>query len=484
MPFSDYKTALVTGASSGIGAAVVERLRREKLEVHALARSAKSLAELAERTGCIPHVLDVTDLESITRLTQEVAFDILVNNAGVDRPNPFLKADAADIDLLVDVNLRAVLHLCRLVVPGMVARDRGHVVNISSIAGAYNFGGNSTYHATKAAVSMLSRQLRIDAFGRRVRVTEICPGRVATDIFAHVHGDTPRRPRAVHRRLRAARRRPTSPTRSHLRSPRRWRSTSATWRSPPPCRCLEGSRPHDRRRPPARSAPERAMQGFDLTAILLNSRIRGHARARPPGSRFVIAIGSWLLAMSLGILLLVVRLAAEPHRATAPSRAYVSYHRNVPTLVQLMLWYFGISSLLPDRPAGVAERPPRREVRSQSSRLGLCQAAYFSEDLRSGLRSIAAGQEEAARALGHGYVGTMRYVMLPQAVRNAMPALVNHTVSLFKNSSLAMAIGVAELTHAVKEVENQSFRTFETYPDRDPCLSRLLAGPDGGWRHA
>jgi len=83
-----------------------------------------------------------------------------------------------------------VLHLCRLVVPGMAARDRGHVVNISSIAAAYNFGGNSTYHATKAAVSMLSSQLRVDCFGKRVRVTEICPGRVATDIFAHVHGDS------------------------------------------------------------------------------------------------------------------------------------------------------------------------------------------------------------------------------------------------------------------------------------------------------
>ena len=190
MPFSDYKTALVTGASSGIGAAVVERLRSEGLQVHALARSAKALAALAERTGCVPHALDVTDLAGITRLTREVEFDVLVNNAGVDRPNPFLKAEADDIDLLVDVNLRAVLHLCRLVVPGMVARDRGHVVNISSIAGAYNFGGNSTYHATKAAISMLSRQLRIDVFGKRVRVTEICPGRVATDIFAHVHGDS------------------------------------------------------------------------------------------------------------------------------------------------------------------------------------------------------------------------------------------------------------------------------------------------------
>jgi NADP-dependent 3-hydroxy acid dehydrogenase YdfG len=190
MPFSDYKTALVTGASSGIGAAVVERLCKEGLQVHALARSAGKLDELAARTGCIPHAIDVGDVDAITRLTKEVPFDVLVNNAGVDRPGSILKADAEGIDLLVDVNLRAVLHLCRLVVPGMAERDRGHVINISSIAAAYNFNGNSTYHATKAAVSMLSRQLRIDLFGRRVRVTEICPGRVATDIFAHVHGDS------------------------------------------------------------------------------------------------------------------------------------------------------------------------------------------------------------------------------------------------------------------------------------------------------
>jgi NADP-dependent 3-hydroxy acid dehydrogenase YdfG len=190
MPFADYQTALVTGASSGIGAAVVERLCREGLQVHALARSAGALDALAGRTGCIAHALDVTDLAGITRLAAEVPFDVLVNNAGVDRPRGLLNAQADDIDLLVDVNLRAVLHLCRLVVPGMVARDRGHVVNISSIAGAYNFNGNSTYHATKAAIHMLSRQLRVDAFGKRVRITEICPGRIATDIFAHVHGDS------------------------------------------------------------------------------------------------------------------------------------------------------------------------------------------------------------------------------------------------------------------------------------------------------
>jgi NADP-dependent 3-hydroxy acid dehydrogenase YdfG len=191
MPFSDYRTALVTGASSGIGAAVAERLCREGIEVHALARNGDALAALAARTGCKTHALDVADTAGIAELAAAHAFDILINNAGVDRPHKLLEARAEDIDLLIDVNIRAVLHLCRLVVPGMVARDRGHVVNVSSIAGHYLFGGNTTYHATKAAVAMLSRQLRIDAFGRRVRVTEICPGRVATDIFAHVHGDTP-----------------------------------------------------------------------------------------------------------------------------------------------------------------------------------------------------------------------------------------------------------------------------------------------------
>ncbi len=189
MPFSDYKTALVTGASSGIGAAIVERFCREGLQVHALARSDSALQDLATLTGCIPQVMDVADLGAITRLTGEVQFDILVNNAGVNQPGSILDAQAADIDLQMAVNLQAALHLVRLIMPGMVARDCGHIVNISSIAAIYNFGGNTTYHVTKAGLHTLSRQLRVDAMGKRVRVTEICPGRVATDIFGHVLGD-------------------------------------------------------------------------------------------------------------------------------------------------------------------------------------------------------------------------------------------------------------------------------------------------------
>jgi polar amino acid transport system permease protein len=161
------------------------------------------------------------------------------------------------------------------------------------------------------------------------------------------------------------------------------------------------------------------------------------------------------------MVLLTIRLTPSviAQRGVA---AYVSYHRNVPTLVQLMFWYFGISNLLPDS-AQEWLADNNGEGLFAIIAFGLCQAAFFSEDLRSGLRAVAPGQAEAARALGHSYVGAMRYVILPQAVRNAIPALVNHTVSLFKNTSLAMAIGVAELTHVVREVESRSFRTFEVY---------------------
>ena len=202
------------------------------------------------------------------------------------------------------------------------------------------------------------------------------------------------------------------------------------------------------------------MKGFDLMAILLNPEFRSML-VHGVQVTLVIAFSSWLLAMTLAVILLVIRLS--PSRIAEKFVAgYVSYHQNVPTLVQLMLWYFGISSLLPSALQGWLGEHDGEAVFAIIG-LGLCQAAYFSEDLRSGLRSVPAGQAEAARALGHGFVGAMRHVLMPQAVRNALPALVNHTVSLFKNSSLAMAIGVAELTHAVKEIENQSFRAFETY---------------------
>ena len=190
MGFSDYRTALVTGASSGIGAATVRRLSTEGLEVHAVARDATRLAALSAETGCEVCAADVNDLGALTELAGAVEFDVLVNNAGQSRRGNILDTSTGDVDVLVDVNLRAVLHLTRLIARGMARRDHGHIVNISSIAGHYAFGENATtfnssvaYHATKAGIHSLSQQLRVDLYGTSVRVTEVSPGRVATDIF-------------------------------------------------------------------------------------------------------------------------------------------------------------------------------------------------------------------------------------------------------------------------------------------------------------
>ncbi|MBR1142575.1 SDR family oxidoreductase [Bradyrhizobium sp. AUGA SZCCT0431] len=190
MAFSDYRTALVTGASSGIGAATVRRLRAEGLEVRAAGRDAGRLKALSAETGCRIHAVDLSDLDALAGLAKSAEFDVLVNNAGQSRRGTMLDTASEDVDILIDINLRAVLHLTRLIVPGMASRDRGHVVNVSSIAGHYAFGENATtfnssvaYHATKAGIHSLSQQLRVDLYGTRVRVTEVSPGRVATNIF-------------------------------------------------------------------------------------------------------------------------------------------------------------------------------------------------------------------------------------------------------------------------------------------------------------
>ncbi|MGV1007850.1 MAG: SDR family oxidoreductase [Dermatophilaceae bacterium] len=188
MTFHDYRTALVTGASTGIGAAVTAMLTTRGLTVYGVARDAERLEVLASQTGMIPVALDVTDTRALADRVGGLPIDVLVNNAGVTASGTILDTTAVDVDAMVDVNLRSVLHLCRLLVPGMVARDRGHVVTIGSISGLYPFPGHPAYHATKAAVHQLSRQLRVDVMGKRVRVSEICPGRVQTEILARTLG--------------------------------------------------------------------------------------------------------------------------------------------------------------------------------------------------------------------------------------------------------------------------------------------------------
>jgi NADP-dependent 3-hydroxy acid dehydrogenase YdfG len=191
MPFNDYRTALVTGANSGMGASVTEMFTKRGLTVYGVARNAERLNEVAVTTGMIPVAVDITDTAALTEAVAGLEIDVLVNNAGVSAAGNILGASTESVDAMVDVNLRAVLHLCRLLMPGMVERDLGHIVNISSIAGLYNFYGHTAYHATKAAIHQISRQLRNDTIGKRIRVTEICPGRVETEIFGRNLGGTP-----------------------------------------------------------------------------------------------------------------------------------------------------------------------------------------------------------------------------------------------------------------------------------------------------
>lgn len=191
MPFADYKTALVTGASTGMGAAIAERLAKRGLTVHAVARNEERLKDLADRTGALAHTLDLTKTAELAAELGGLEIDVLVNCAGVSRPGNILSSTEEDLDEIIDVNLRGLLQLTRLTLPGMVERDLGHIVNVSSIAGLYNFFGHTAYHATKAAVHQISRQLRNDTLGKRIRVTEICPGRVETEIFGRNLGGSP-----------------------------------------------------------------------------------------------------------------------------------------------------------------------------------------------------------------------------------------------------------------------------------------------------
>ncbi|MCG8692663.1 MAG: SDR family oxidoreductase [Minwuiales bacterium] len=189
MALKDYRTALVTGASSGIGAATVAALTDRGIKVHAVARREDRLEKLAEATGCTTHVLDLRDTEKIYETFADQEIDILINNAGLGRGyESFFVTDPKDIDLTLETNVTAALHVVRATAPGMVQRRRGHIVNIGSIAGLYPIKF-SLYGASKGAVHLLSQNLRLELQGTGVRSTEICPGRVETEFFLGAFDD-------------------------------------------------------------------------------------------------------------------------------------------------------------------------------------------------------------------------------------------------------------------------------------------------------
>jgi len=183
MALTDYKTALVTGASSGIGEATVKALSGRGIRVYAAARRKDKLDDLANQTGCIPVVLNVRDKDSIYSTLEKFEIDILVNNAGLGLGfEALFEANPDDIQTTLETNVIGATHVIRAVGAGMVKRNRGHVINIGSVAGLYPIN-SSIYGSSKGAIHSMSQNLRIELKGTRIRVTEICPGRVATNFF-------------------------------------------------------------------------------------------------------------------------------------------------------------------------------------------------------------------------------------------------------------------------------------------------------------
>jgi len=176
-------SALVTGASSGIGAGIVEVLTGAGIEVDAVARRADRLAALAARTGCRIHVADVTDRAALTGVAGSLEPDIVVCNAGRGGGLAGLAVAGADeVAGMIATNVTATLELIRLVLPGMIARGRGHVVTIGSVAALYP-SIVSVYGSSKAAIGMLGQSLRLELAGSGIRVTDIRPGRVSTEFY-------------------------------------------------------------------------------------------------------------------------------------------------------------------------------------------------------------------------------------------------------------------------------------------------------------
>lgn len=177
------QTALVTGASGGIGAGIVEVLTTAGIEVHALARRADRLADLAARTGCTAHVADLTDGTAMARLAEQIAPDILINNAGRGAGFEGIAAEnRASIATAVETNVTATLDLIRLVLPAMVARGSGHIVNLGSVAGLYP-STSAVYGGTKGAVRLIGQNLRLELRGSGIRITDIRPGRVTSEFY-------------------------------------------------------------------------------------------------------------------------------------------------------------------------------------------------------------------------------------------------------------------------------------------------------------
>lgn len=182
------------------------------------------------------------------------------------------------------------------------------------------------------------------------------------------------------------------------------------------------------------------------------------------GWTIALSISAYLFALVLGSVIGVMR-TVESRAARAVAATYVELFRNIPLLVQMFLWYFVLPELLP-KALGMAIKQmpqPWNQFFPALLCLGFYETARIAETLRSGIRSLRAGQRQAALALGLTGTQAYRFVILPQAFRVVIPPLTSEFMSMIKGSSVAMTIGLLELTGAARSMQEFSFHIFEAF---------------------
>ena len=205
MPSLKNRIVFVTGASAGIGESTVKAFAAEGARILMCARRSDRLKELTrtlerEHKSEVHHFrLDVRDQAAVDKALAGLpedwqAVEVLVNNAGLSRGLDKLPGGlVSDWEEMIDANVKGLLYVTRAVLPGMIARGRGHIINIGSIAGREVYPGGSVYCATKFAVKALSKVMRLDLNGTPIRVSEVAPGMVETEFsLVRFHGDAER----------------------------------------------------------------------------------------------------------------------------------------------------------------------------------------------------------------------------------------------------------------------------------------------------
>ena len=183
-----HGTVFVTGATAGFGQAIARRFRAAGARLILLGRRAERLAQLAQELGeCHTLTVDVRDRAAVKTAVESLPegfadVDLLVNNAGLALGmEPAHRADLDHWETMVDTNIKGLMYLTRAILPGMVERGRGHLINIGSTAGNYPYPGGNVYGASKAFVKMFSLNLRAELSGTGVRVTNLEPGLAETE---------------------------------------------------------------------------------------------------------------------------------------------------------------------------------------------------------------------------------------------------------------------------------------------------------------